>query len=95
MTDGLPQVDTERIFNSSESLVRMHSALVQVGKIEFLVIGHWRQGDRDEDVNSSLLKIKSSTLWRGEVAAFVIGTRVPLLYNPRIKGEVYDRAVCR
>jgi hypothetical protein len=95
MTDGLPQVDAERIFNSSESLVRMHSALVQVSKLEFLIIGHWREGNRDKDINSSLLKIKPSTLWRGEVAAFVISTHVPLLYNPRIKGKVYDRAVCR
>jgi hypothetical protein len=86
---GLPRVPVNSQFTHHNQLVKTHNAVVVIGEKRFMVYG-WSSTNRNDVTNESLLHVKPSTLWRGEILILCLGYRVPYMAQPRVKGNVLD-----
>ena len=92
---NLPEIYMNTSFASSGGPTRTHSARVNVGGVDLLVVGKWKMSGEEDDVNEAVLSIKPTTVWWGEVATFVFGKRGSLLAYPRVGVKTHDKAVNR
>jgi hypothetical protein len=90
----LPKIDIDSVFTPTAGDTKVHSAQVRINKTNFLVVGRWSVTGGDDNLNESLLQIKRNTVWFGEIAAFVLGKRVPIL-SYRVSGKAHNAAVRR
>ena len=88
---NIDQIDVMRIFGPKPNLVpKLHHARVTVEGANILIIGY---NEPTMAINQTLLKVKPSTPWRGELAAFQIGTRVPVLSRPTARKRTFELAI--
>lgn len=89
----LPIVQVGSVFKrplDPSDVLLIYKTEVIVGERRFLVYGYvWDEFER----NLAISAIKPSTIWRGEVVVFCLGTRVPILSRPHLKKEILDAAV--
>jgi hypothetical protein len=70
---------------------QIYRAVVQVDTTRFLIYGLL---DPLALPNQLLLKIKPSSIWKGEIIVFVLGTRVPTLSQPAsVKRSLHNAAI--
>lgn len=67
----------------------MTQTMVSIGRHTYLVAGYQRHPlDRPNEVNQSLREVVPNLDWRGEVVAFCVGSRVPLLSQTPFRAEL-------
>jgi hypothetical protein len=76
--DNVPLVDVDAYFRASPRIAQLplYHCSVIIDKYQLLVVGYV---DDQLDPNHFLSLIGPSTLWRGELALFQLGKRVPTL----------------
>lgn len=70
----------------------IYRAVVKVADVRFLIYGFL---DPQAIPNQLLLTIKPSSIWQGELAVFVLGTRVPIHAQPKaVSRALHEAAIC-
>lgn len=88
-----PQVNVATVFRTREPLSPIIRTIVHVEGIRFLIYGYTNPHP-SSPTNDLLQSLKPSTLWHGEIAVFVLGKRVPLLFRPQsVKRRKHTLAV--
>jgi hypothetical protein len=77
-----PQVLVSDTFIGRQPSARVHRCIVSLSGTRFLIYGYTNP-DPSAPTNELLFALKPGTIWRGEVAVFVLGKRVPLLSRPQ------------
>lgn len=82
INEGRPlQVNVTTTFSTREPLSPIICTIVHVEGIQFLIYGY--TNPHPSPTNDLLQSLKPSTLWHGEIAVFILGKHVPLLFHPQ------------
>ncbi|EDQ99130.1 uncharacterized protein LACBIDRAFT_335358 [Laccaria bicolor S238N-H82] len=91
-TTELPVVDASNFFKGSPRFpdIPLHQSRVVVDSHKFLVVGYI---DQYIPRNQTLAGISRNLIWRGELAVFQLGIRVPILSRFSVASNIVNKAL--